>query len=78
MTSSPLLAVALYSAATTTIFVPRCRASVSQWASGILVVIQFIPQTTRSFERSAAKRSNSTVCSPVTIGWPGGRSVCQE
>ena len=78
MTSSPLFAVALYSTVTTTTFVPRRRASVIQWLSGILVVIQFIPQTSRRLEFSASNRSQSEVWSPWTIGWPGGRSVCHE
>ena len=78
ITSSPLLAVAEYSQAITTTRVPFSRASVSQCASGILVVIQFMPQTTSVLQCSTADRSNSTVCWPVTIGWPGGRSVCQE
>ena len=70
--------VAEYSHAMTTTFVPFSRASVSQCASGILVVIQFIPQTTSVLQCSTACRSNSTVCCPVAIGCPGGRSVCQE
>ncbi len=78
MTSSPLLAVAEYSQAITTTRTPFKRASVSQWASGIFVVIQFMPQTTTVLACSTADRSNSTVCCPVTIGCPGGRSVCQE
>ena len=41
-----MLAVAEYSQAITTTRVPFSRASVSQCASGILVVIQFMPQTT--------------------------------
>ena len=48
MTSSPLFAVALYSTVMTTTLVPLSRASVSQWLSGILVVIQFMPQTRTS------------------------------
>ncbi len=78
ITSSPLLEVAEYSQAMTTTRVPFSRASVSQCESGILVVIQFMPQTTRVLQYSTAERSNSTVCWPVTMGWPGGRSVCQE
>ena len=78
MTSSALLAVALYSTVIATTFVPLSRASVSQWLSGILVVIQFMPHTRHSFECSTANRSKSLVCAPVTIGCPGGRSVCQE
>ena len=78
MTSSPLLAVALYSTVSTTTLVPFRRASVSQWLSGILVVIQFIPQTSRRLAFSASNSSKSEVWSPCTIGWPGGRSVCQE
>jgi hypothetical protein len=54
------------------------RASVSQWESGILVVIQFMPHTTTVRACYTAWRSISTVCCPVTMGWPGGRSVCQE
>ena len=77
-TSSALLDVAEYSQAMTTMRVPLRRASVSQCASGILVQIQFIPQTTTVFACSTADRSNSTVCWPVTIGCPGGRSVCHE
>ena len=53
-------------------------ATATQWLSGILVVIQFMPQTTSVLQCSAALRSNSTVCWPVTMGWPGGRSVCHE
>lgn len=75
---SALLAVDEYSQAMTTTFVPLRRASVSQWASGIFVEIQFMPQTTTVLACSTALRSNSTVCCPVTIGCPGGRSVCQE
>ena len=78
MTSSPLFAVALYSHAITTMRVPLRRASVSQCASGIFVVIQFIPHTSTSFACSTEWRSNSTVCTPVTIVCPGGRSVCHE
>jgi hypothetical protein len=78
ITSSPLDAVAEYSQAMTTTLTPLRRASVSQCASGILVQIQFMPQTTAVLQCSTADRSNSTVCWPVTIGCPGGRSVCQE
>jgi hypothetical protein len=60
------------------ILVPFWRASASQWPSGILVEIQFIPKVTTRSECSGAKSSNSTVWWPVTIGWPGGRSVCHE
>ena len=76
--SSAFVDVAEYSAAITTTRVPLSRASVSQCESGIFVAIQFIPQTTTVFACSTALRSNSTVCCPVTIGWPGGRSVCHE
>ncbi len=76
--SSALDEVDEYSQAMTTILVPLSRASVSQCASGILVEIQFMPQTTASLQCSTELRSKSTVCWPVTIGWPGGRSVCQE
>jgi hypothetical protein len=78
ITSSPLFAVALYSTVITTTLVPLSRASVIQWLSGILVVIQFIPQTRRRFAFSASNSSQSEVWSPWTMGWPGGRSVCQE
>ena len=54
--------VELYSAAMTTTLVPFIRASVNQWASGILVVIQFIPQQTTISARSTFTRSQSTVC----------------
>ena len=67
-----------YSTVTTTTWAPFMRASVSQWLSGIFVEIQFIPQGMISLAYSAAKRSNSLVCSPHTMGWPGGVSVCQE
>jgi len=78
MASSPLVEVAEYSQAITTTRVPLRRASVSQWESGILVVIQFMPHTTTVRACYTAWRSISTVCCPVTMGWPGGRSVCQE
>ncbi len=54
--------MALYSAEITTTRVPFIRASVSQWLSGILVVIQFIPQTMASPACSTLHRSKSTVC----------------
>ena len=76
--SSAFVAVAEYSQSMTTILVPLSLASVSQCASGIFVVIQFIPHTTTVRACSTALRSNSTVCCPVTIGCPGGRSVCHE
>ena len=67
-TSSALLAVALYSTVITTTFVPLRRASVIQWLSGIFVVIQFMPHTSRRFACSAANSSQSDVWSPWTIG----------
>ena len=77
-TSSDLEATEEYSTVTDTILAPLTLASVSQWPSGILVEIQFIPQGIINLEFSASTRSKSIVCCPVTIGWPGGRSVCQE
>ena len=65
--SSALLVVAEYSQAMTTTRVPFRRASVSQCASGIFVVIQFMPQTSTRSESSTELRSNSTVWQPVTI-----------
>jgi hypothetical protein len=67
-----------YSGAIVTTFAPCRRASVSQWPSGILVAIQFIPHRVMRLAFSAVQRSKSRVCWPVTIGWPGGRSVCHE
>ena len=75
---APHTDAALYSTLITTTLVPLSRASVSQCASGILVVIQFMPHTSASLAFSTSYRSNSTVCDPVTMVCPGGRSVCQE
>jgi hypothetical protein len=77
-TSSAILAVALYSTVMATTLVPLSRASDIQWLSGILVVIQFMPQASSSPAFSASNSSKSDVWSPCTIGCPGGRSVCQE
>jgi len=61
ITSSPLFAVALYSTVTTTTLVPRSRASVIQWLSGIFVVIQFMPHTSSRLAFSASNSSKSEV-----------------
>ena len=61
-TSSAFEQVELYSVLITTTLVPLIRASVSQWASGILVEIQFIPQQMAIFAYSMLQRSKSTVC----------------
>lgn len=67
-----------YSGAIVTTLAPCSRASVSQCPSGILVAIQFMPHSVMRPAFSAVLRSKSMACWPVTIGWPGGRSVCQE
>jgi hypothetical protein len=76
MTSSALFEVLWYSVVIVITFAPRIRASVSQCPSGIFVAIQFMPHVVMSSACSAMKRSKSLVLLPVTMGWPGGRSVC--
>jgi hypothetical protein len=76
ITSSALELLDWYSGAMVTTLAPCSLASVSQWPSGILVAIQFLPHRVMRRAFSAVYKSKSRVCWPVTMGWPGGRSVC--
>ena len=71
ITSSPLLAVALYSTVMMTTLVPLSRASSEPVAVGHLGGDPVHPQTRHSFEFSTANRSKSLVCAPVTMGGRG-------